>query len=406
MLLSQGLGAEKFGIYSLALNLVSILVAAGSLGASSGVVAAFGRFSGSSKSVVQLSVYATLIIGLLVTLLAIVTLHFEPKINGTAMGLAFIIASAMAAAAGIVAVIPLGLQSFGVYSYCTAFPAVIVAVAALHGYFATAMKSAEFYLFVWAAAQGSAVLIVLIAIRKNFTHWIRFRQVREMVDLGFMKYMCWAWLGSLVTLLNYRVGLLFVSGVSGANMAAVGQFALAASLMEALWFISNAVGTVLVATVVNNLSNPRENEEVTERSARLVFSVTFIAALSLASAFFVAGRIVLSKEYAEIYKIMILLAPGVALWSAARIVANYFAGVGDTFTNLLITIVVLILNVVLCYALGAGFGMLGVATAVGIAYAAFGLLTCAAYIFKTQSSVSDVLFVRWSDLLWAAGRAR
>jgi O-antigen/teichoic acid export membrane protein len=200
--------------------------------------------------------------------------------------------------------------------------------------------------------------------------------------------------GNLMQLLNYRldqyVVLLLV------NAAGVGIYAVGVQLSQSIWYLANAVATVLIPRLA--ASDEQEAARMTPLLCRNTLLVSALGALTIGvlARWFVP--LVFGDAYSDSVTPLLWLLPGTVALSGSKILASYIFSQGKPGLNSLITIGSLVVTVAADFALIPPFGVTGAAIASTLAYAAHFALALIAYRRLSGGSIGEAVFVRGEDL--------
>lgn len=151
-----------------------------------------------------------------------------------------------------------------------------------------------------------------------------------------------------VTMLNYRLSF-FISNATMGN-ALTGVFALAVSLVEKLWVVSQGVATVLLPKMAaDNHGGTKSGARINLAIAFAVMLVTLAGGLILLVVLRMALLKLLGAPYAGLIQVTIWLLPGCVAWAGVRVVAAQVSALGAPHVNLFVTITCLFANVSLIY---------------------------------------------------------
>ena len=187
-----------------------------------------------------------------------------------------------------------------------------------------------------------------------------------------------AHLANLLSFLNYRLDLFLVNLIAGP--ASTGLYTVAVRLAEQLWMISQAVSTVIFPRLSAMLDDKISRDYFTAMMARCVLWITLTAATVLSLIASPLIVLLFGADFQDAVFALLLLIPGIVLYSCARVLANSFAASGRVGINLWLSIVVLIVNTFANLALIPKFGIAGAAAATTLAYC----LTLMVYLVLQQ----------------------
>jgi O-antigen/teichoic acid export membrane protein/SAM-dependent methyltransferase len=216
-----------------------------------------------------------------------------------------------------------------------------------------------------------------------------------------------AWLSQLTGILNFRIALLLTEALLGT--AAVGIYAIAVTIAEVLFYFPNSLA---VATVSRYASASRPQAgALLSRSIGWVLAVSTACAVGLAVAGgpFIAW--VFGPSYAGSFTALLILLPGVVLYTPVAISAWFFnAHVQKPGVNLLVAGSSALVNGLLTLLWAPRYGLTGVAWATTTAYVCASVLNVVligrelrqtsalpAYV-EPSGSVSQVTRLTWRTL--------
>jgi len=173
-------------------------------------------------------------------------------------------------------------------------------------------------------------------------------------------------LSNVITFLNYRVALYFVSLLL--DPASAGRYALAIQLAEVLWLIANAASVVVFPESAANNGTPAALHAMVRRVARSVLRITLAGALLAAALSGLVIPWVFGQDYAASVLPFVIMLPGIVTWSYMSVVANSLAGMGCQRVNIQAALLSLVLNGGGCLLMIPLFGMRGAALASTVAF--------------------------------------
>lgn len=253
-----------------------------------------------------------------------------------------------------------------------------------------------------ALTVGSVVVVYSLAPLPALlvaTYWLRRCgiTIRPSVDIGTSKrllgYGGRAWIGNILQFFNYRLDVYFVNYFWGAT--SVGFYSIAVSLAEMIWYIPNAVSTVLFPRTASDWGRARD---FTPRVSRNVAFITVVAAVALA----VGGPWVLTLAYGERFRPavqpLLALLPGIIFLSVGKVVASDLAGRNKPQSGVVAALTSLGLTVALDILLIPRLGTTGAGVASSLAYGVTSIVLLAWYIRVSGNGLVSLLFMQKSDL--------
>lgn len=186
-----------------------------------------------------------------------------------------------------------------------------------------------------------------------------------------------AHLSNIITFMNYRLALYLVSYMLGA--APAGLYALSIQLAEVLWLIASAASMIVFPESAAHSKSPAELHRMILKIAAKVFQVTCAGALVAAALAPVALPWIFGQDFAGSVQPLIILLPGIAVWSYMSVLSNSLAGMGQQKVNIHSALLCLTINIAGDLLLIPRFGANGAAFASTIAFSATALYTAVMY---------------------------
>ena len=179
-----------------------------------------------------------------------------------------------------------------------------------------------------------------------------------------LRYALKVYPASLASFFSYRADV-FLLGIILSSPSAVGLYALAVSLAELLFYISDSVATAFFPHVstAERVDADRQVPEV----CRMTLLVTAIAALGFIPVAIVAIRVALPAFEASIVPFCLLL-PGIVALSVSKVLSGYVSGIGHPASVGKIAVTSLIVNVGTNLALIPVLGIAGAALSSTVSY--------------------------------------
>lgn len=200
-----------------------------------------------------------------------------------------------------------------------------------------------------------------------------------------IKYGLKAHLSNIITFLNYRMALYFVSLMLGAEAA--GTYVLSIQLAETLWLVSGAASQVVFPESAAHSKAPAELRKMIKKIARTVFQVTFAGALVAAAAAPFAIPWIFGEAYAGAVVPFMILLPGIVMWSYMSVLSNALAGMGRQKINVLSALLCLTATILGNLVAIPRFGVYGAALASSVAFSVTTLYTAVMYQRVTAETI-------------------
>lgn len=358
VLTARAFGPEGRGAFTLATQFALLVVVLGSMGLGAAAAYHAARAKWPGRIAFGNSIVLGLLLGaVIVALCGGVILVTGATFKGLPQSdlLLVLLAVPFALAVGNVQAIYQGFRNFWVFNAITvaqtALPLLLIAMAIVVGGWVRAAI---------AASVAASVLLFVAAVtsarRSTRLAWrLDLQYVRALASYGIRAHPA-----NVLAYLGYRLDVFLVDGFKGAG--AVGLYGVGVVISEALWMPSQAVSTALFPTIAAEQSESARRS-ITPLVARNTLWVTAILAAVL---FVVAGAAVdllYSSRFSAATAVVRILAPGIVLFAAARVLGNDIAARGRPLVNSVIAAASVVCNIALNVALIPRFGINGAAWA-------------------------------------------
>ncbi len=208
--------------------------------------------------------------------------------------------------------------------------------------------------------------------------------------------------GSLAERLQFRVDAFVVNAVLGVR--ATGVYSVTSGLAETLWYVPNALGTVMFSRAVGGVADAGRVAAVLTRTTIAVALVTAVPAFILGPR---VVRFVYGSQFVDAGVALRAILPGIVMYSVVAVLSRYVTGRGRPGTTTLIMLAGLALNVAANLVLVPRLGIVGAAVSSSISYTVTAAITLAVFVRLSGRGWAETLVLRPSDVraLVAAGRA-
>lgn len=203
-------------------------------------------------------------------------------------------------------------------------------------------------------------------------------------------------LGNFIQFLNYRLDVFLVNYFSGRD--AVGLYTLAVSLGQMIWLVSRAAATVLLPNVAALQEAADANAQRTAQITRVAFGLSLASALALAVVAAPLVPLVFGSAFHPSVTPLFWLLPGIVVFSAANVLASYFAGIGKPRLNLYVAWAGLVVTIVFDLLLIPAFGIAGAAMASTLSYSTSTVVIVWLFVRQSRLPVRQVLVLTREDL--------
>jgi O-antigen/teichoic acid export membrane protein len=395
VVLARALGPDARGVYAIFLLTASVAQAVFSLGL--GVAALYHLSKGdyTDKQVVancqQVTIFSFAASALLVLLAW--PLIGEELLDQDVPYWAFAIAVPLFVQYGLLTSVLQGQQRFAHMNAVVVAQPLVLLVLLAAGLVTSDIDTSE-AIYLWCAATLAANVLAMVLIGRDALPSFDLLHI----DWTSMRSQLWFGLrgqaGNLAQLLNYRldqyVVLLFV------NSAGVGVYVVSVQLSQSIWFLSNAVATVLQPRLTAASADDAASEAPMVCRATLLVSALGAAALAVVSPWLIPT--LFGSDFEASVVPFLWLLPGTVALAGSKILSSYVFARGFPGTNSVITTVALCVTLAADFALVPFLEVTGAAIASSIAYIVHFVLSLAAYQRISGRPAWNAVLVRGDDL--------
>jgi O-antigen/teichoic acid export membrane protein len=205
-------------------------------------------------------------------------------------------------------------------------------------------------------------------------------------------------LGTFAERLQFRADSFIVNAFHGVRQT--GVYSVTSGLAETLWYIPNALGTVMFSRAVDPNADAGRIAAVLTRTTIAVALFTAIPAYALGPRLV---RIVYGSAFTDAGVALRLILPGIVAYSVVAVLSRYIVGRGRPGIGTLVLVTGLVLNVAANLILVPRYGINGAAASSSISYGLTAVLTLAVFRRLSGRGIAETLIIRASDLraLWA-----
>jgi O-antigen/teichoic acid export membrane protein len=207
--------------------------------------------------------------------------------------------------------------------------------------------------------------------------------------------------GTLAERLQFRADAFLVNGLLGVRQT--GIYSVTSGLAETLWYVPNALGTVMFSRAVDPKADAGRIASVLTRTTIAVALVTAIPAWVLGPRLV---RFIYGPAFADAGVALRLILPGVVAYSVVAVLSRYITGRGRPGTGTMILATGLAINVVANLVLIPIHGIRGAAGASSISYISTALITLAVFHRLSGRGWAETLILRRTDVLALVGALR
>ena len=208
-----------------------------------------------------------------------------------------------------------------------------------------------------------------------------------------------AMIGTLAERLQFRLDAFLVNALIGVR--ATGIYSVTSGLAETLWYIPNALGTVMFSRAVDPNADAG-------RIAAVLTRTTIAVAVAMAIPAFILGpyfvRFVYGSRFTDAGVALRLILPGVVAYSVVAVLSRYIVGQGRPGTGTFVLLAGLAVNIVSNLLLIPRYGINGAAASSSISYACTAVLSLAVFRRLSGRGLAETLVLRPSDMraMWRA----
>ncbi|EPD12213.1 flippase [Cycloclasticus pugetii] len=245
---------------------------------------------------------------------------------------------------------------------------------------------------------GSIIaLIVSILLLRPFVANSTSAEIQSDYGRALLSYGYKAHLSNTLAFINYKADIFLVNFFVGPVGA--GIYVIAVQIVERLWMISQAVSTVLLPRLSELSDDEKTRKLLTPIVSRWVVFITFIGAALMAVLAFPFVILVFGNDYLGSISPMLVLLPGVVVFSSARVLANDLAARGKPELNMYASALSLVLNIITNITLIPKYGLTGAAIATSLSYVSTYVYIVFIYSRVTNVAIKEVMLVKASEMV-------
>jgi len=252
-------------------------------------------------------------------------------------------------------------------------------------------RSMQAVLLSWALGLSIAFVFSVIFIRSltNIKLGLNLNLLKDSLEYGLKAY-----LQVLLVYLNYQFDMFLVNYLSGAK--SVGYYSVAVGIANLIWYIPNAVGTVLFPKLTS-LSR-EEADKLTSTVCRHIILLTCVVSCGLLMVGRLFIRLVYGSEFLASATPLFILLPGVVVMSVFKMLCANFASRGRPILGAYAAAVGLGVNIVLNFVFIPKYNIAGAALASTICYSlATGIAICV-FLNISEARLRDIVLLKKADV--------
>lgn len=395
VIIARALGPDGRGLYSLFFLVVSVTTSLAGLGVGLGNIYFLGKGRYERRVLLGNSHLLVLVVAALTTLVMVAyALAFQPRafVDSPAYWL-YAPASTLLLYFVVMTTFLQGDSRFTAMNALTLVQSLLVLVVAAALFYVDRLTIFTLLL----AGTASLAATDLLALLVVGLHYLDLRAVlrprwdalRDQVSFGIKGQ-----IADLAQLFNYRLDTFLVAAFVGT--AQVGHYAVAVGLSETVWWLSNAVSTVLLPRLTR--AGEREAAALTAVLCRNIMFISAVGAAVLALLASLVVKGVFGQAFAPAVEPIYWLLPGVVALSGNKVIASYIFSRGRVILNTYDAFIALAATLAFDLLLIPRFGVPGAAMASSIAYGTSLVVAVYWYGRVFGNNVWEVLLPRSSDL--------
>lgn len=391
---SRGLGPQGKGVLSVSNNLISISLILLGFGVAASNVYFIGKNKKDMEAILGANIIVAMFSAVVLVLLFILNLKFNldfifKGLNIRIIIIIFLTIPLMNLKTSLINVL-LGLQNIGRYNKINIIDTVVTFCILV--IFVFTFKSA-FWVIVGNLISVITVLLILLYVLfyKNKLK-LTFNKV---LLKDMLKYGIKAQIGNAVQFLNYRLDIFIINFLL--PIGQVGIYSNAVALSETMWKVSGTVSTIVLPMTTNS-KDKKHMALFINKVTRITFFIVVLSSIVLVLISKPLILILLGKDFSGSINALILLIPGISIFSVCNILSSYMAGVGQIEKNIIASSVSCIATIILDIVLIPKVGINGASIATSISYIMATLITIIFYNRLTASKISDILLIKRDDL--------
>lgn len=210
------------------------------------------------------------------------------------------------------------------------------------------------------------------------------------------KYGIKAQIGNVIQNLNYRLDIFIMNYYL--PISQVGIYSKAVQLGETMWKVSGSIATVIYPMTTNS-KNKLDMKKFINQVTRISFFIILLCSIFIVLISKPLIVILLGKDFLPAVEALILLIPGISIFSISNIISNYLSGIGKVEKNIIASGAACVVTIVLDLILIPRIGIKGAAIASSSAYITSTLIVLAFYTKITESKLKDIIILKREDII-------
>jgi len=394
IIIARTLGPEGKGIYSLLLLVPTLLVTFGNAGIQIANVYYHGKKGAAISHLASNSIWASLVFGLLMFGLFTVSYPFIADRFFADVPTSYMLT--------VVGLVPFMLINAYFANLLLAIKKIKLHNIAVTIQLTTLLLAVVIMLLVYNAGLAALVTAITLNITTGAILMVAFLKRHNRFGFKYhknlfkdtLKYGLKGYFANVIQFLNYRLDLLLVSYFLGT--ISVGWYSIAVNFAEVLWYVPTSLGTILFPHIAN--SSEEQANIITSRLSRQTLLLMTIASLGVGVLSPWLIPFLFGPEFSPSISALLVLLPGVLIFSVAKIIGNDFSGRGKVGTNGVVSAIALAINITLNIILIPRMGIQGAALSSTISYSFATFLLIYLFSKYTHTKWTRILIPSRADI--------
>lgn len=213
---------------------------------------------------------------------------------------------------------------------------------------------------------------------------------------SILNYSLPCYLGNLLQFCNYKIDIFVVSFFT--SIAQLGMYTLAVSLAQLIWLISNSCTTVLLPKIATIKHNKHGTIVYTAQIVRIILTLSIITSLCMAIFIYFMLPILYGENFRGSIAPFMFLLPGIVIFSIAKILGAYMAGIGMPKINTIASSFGFIGTIAFDLILIPQSGIIGAAIASSISYFISTIILIYFFIKQSQLKIYNLFIIQTKDI--------
>lgn len=393
----KNLSVEDYGIYSIFLNIVTLA----STFTTFGIDTATGYVMQNKKYKKEEALVNTFVLGIIISLISFFifyvifyNLHLSDfNIIPDSIKIYMVISSVCMLSANILYSVLIGNMHFKSYSFFTIIPNItlLTLLFITTRLFKLSLEETAFYFmsgYILTVFSLGLYLAIRYKVFKNLKYF------RKEISTYILRYGFQSYLSNGITFLNYRINIFIIGYYLGSKD--VGFYSTCLVVVDFIWLISSTMASITYPM----FSNPNIVDLRKKLIPIITRSILLLTTLAFAT-FYILGDFLIpllfGKDFLVIKSILLILAPGIILFGAGKIITADFVSQGKPKINIYLNTIALLMTIILNYIFIPHFGLIGAAMASSLSFICAFIFSIFIYCRMTHTKIWDYIIPEISD---------